>query len=228
MAVAGLRALDGQGDVALLGVLPMLEVGTKLEVAARGVWNFEMGRLMQESAILAADFVLKTTPVSAPVRARFAAALAKRGGPDGMRRAFAIRRAGVAEASGSLGGASLYWRDTPVEFFLRATGWIHPLAFNGQAVLNRWDRLFADLEELAVKRDSAGTARRVAEFMAAEKQVTFKNAGGNWFSWNIERRLALKDSGERVVQRYWATEDRRAALLQRLQQPAGAAEQPAK
>jgi hypothetical protein len=205
MAVAGLRALDGQGDVAILGLLPMLEVGAKLEVGARGVSNYEIGRLLQDSAILAADYVLRTAPVSGPVRDRLAAALASRGAPEGVRRAYALQQIGVTEASETGNGV-----------FLQGGGWLRPVVFNRQTVLNRWDQFFADLEELAVRRDSAGTTRRVAEFMAAQKQNYFKNVGGAWFSWIVEWRLNLKKSGERVVERYWATEDRRAALLQRL------------
>jgi DNA polymerase III delta prime subunit len=229
MAVAGLRALDGQGDAALLGLLPLLEVGRKLEAGARGISNFEKSRDMQDCAIWAADFVFKNdAPVSGPVRVRFAAALANRAGPEGVRRAFAIRQAGVTEASGTLDQTDRFWRGTGVHFFLRAAEWLRPVVFNRQATLNRWDRLFADLEELAVKRDIAGIERRVAEFEAAGKQIAFKNIGGAWFGWLVEYRLGLKQSGVKVVESYWATEDRRAALLQRLQQPADATKSVAK
>ena len=220
MAMAGIRALDGQGDAALGVLLPLLEVGGKLEAAAHGTSNFDFGRSMQNAALLGADFVLKTSPVSAPVRARFAAALANRGGAQGMRRAFAIRQAGVTVASSSLGSSDFYEQNPTLGFLLRSLGWVRAMVFNRQAVLNRWDALFSDLGELAARRDQAGVVRRVEEFVADRDKWVFKNVGGVWFSWLVFQQLNLKEANKRIVQSYWEVEDRRAALLERLQAPA--------
>ena len=68
-AIAGVRALDGQGDAALAALQPLLEAGGRLEVAARGDGYYENARALQLAAIQTAEFVLDNAPVSAEARA---------------------------------------------------------------------------------------------------------------------------------------------------------------
>ncbi|HWA16069.1 MAG TPA: NACHT domain-containing protein [Gemmatimonadales bacterium] len=216
MAVAALQALDGQGDAALSELLPLLEVGDKLETAARGKSVFETGRDLQGAALLGAAFVLDNARVSDSVRGRFAAALARGAHPEGVRRLFALRRAMLVAASRSPLQYDYYWRDPVTGAILDAVGWLEPVIFNRQATLNRWDRLLADLEELSLRRDFAGIERRWQEFAAAESRQRFKNIGGAWFSWSFQSRLNWEDRGKELAENYWKVEDRRAAVAEKL------------
>ncbi len=219
MAMAGLQALDGRGDEALAMLLPMLEAGGKLEEGARELRNLSLARVMQHAAVRAADFVLDTAPPSPQGRARFAAALAARGGgPAGARRIYAIRYAVIRDASDSFGRAITVWERGMFDFMRPPLDVLGPVAFNRRASLNRWGELFAALQESAARREPEQARQRVAEFIAQEGRPRFKNVGMSWVTWLSSDQLGLKHVAEQQ-KGYWADEDKRAALLARLVQP---------
>ena len=219
MAIAGLQALDGQGDAALATLQPLLEVGGKLEVAARGTGHYDAAREMQAAAIRAAEFVLDTAPVSASARARFATGLtAGGGGTAGARRLHAIHYAMIAGASDSFGHAITAWTWQQFEFLRLPLDLVGPVVFNRRASLNRWGELLADLQDFAVRREPAQTKKRVAAFLEQESRFRFKNIGGSWVTWLASERLGLK-AASLQLKGYWTMEDKRAALLARLRTP---------
>jgi len=181
MAWASLQALDGQGDAALATLLPLLQVGGKLEEAARGVRYWRDAREMQDAAIKAAGFVLDNTPVSAEARARFAAALVARGGGTaGARRVYAIRFARIEQASRSFGKVMTSWDWEQFAFLQQGLDLLGSVAFNRQASLNRWGELFADLAEFAQRREFDQAQQRATGFLAQEGGPRFKNVGNSW------------------------------------------------
>ncbi|HWA28834.1 MAG TPA: DUF4062 domain-containing protein [Lacunisphaera sp.] len=216
MAIASLQALDGQGEAALGTLLPLLEVGGKLEEATRGASYWRNAREMQDAAIKAAAFVLDTTPVPAGARDRFAAALAARGGgAAGIRRLYAVRHARLVQGTASFGRAMIFSGWQSLEFLRPEFDLVGPVVFNRNASHNRWGELFADLAELAGRRQIARAQQRLDEFLAEESRVRLKNIGNAWVA-NMVARMGIKDiTGEQT--KYWEMEDRRAALLARLQ-----------
>ncbi len=219
MAIASLRAIDGQGDAALAGLLPLLEVGGKLEISARARYHFAAAREMQRSAILAAGFVLDTTPVSAATRMRFAAALSgPGGGPAGARRIHALSYGVVCAASTSFGRAVTAWVDPVADILRWPLALAGPFVFNRRATINRWGDLMVDLQEFAARREIEKVDQRVAKFMAEERRPHFKSVGSAWFSREAYLELRLVDTS-RTVKGYWATEDLRTVLLARLGPP---------
>ena len=215
-AIASLQALDGQGDAALATLLPMLEVGGKLELSTRRISLFNMARGMQDAAIRAAGFVLDTSAVSAAGRARLAAALVGTGGgSDGARRMFALRHAAAFEAAVSFGQAVAFATGIPTQLPYDLVG---PFIFNRRATINRLGDLFSDLQEFAAHRESDKADKRIAEFLAQGGRARFKNMGGGWFSWLVCMRLGLNNNAA-LQKSYWEIEDRRTALHARLLAP---------
>jgi hypothetical protein len=220
MAYASLQALDGQGDAALATLLPLFEVGAKLEAGTRGAQYWRDAREMQEGAIQAAGFVVDRAPVSAEARARFAAALSVRGGgPAGIRRLYAIRHARIEQTTVSFGRAMIAWGWPSFDFLRPELDLMGTVVFNRHASLNRWSELLADVAEFGGRRDATKAQQRMTEFLTRESRVRFKNFGNAWVV-SMVARVGLKDvAGEQ--NKYWAEEDRRAALLRRLQSPEG-------
>lgn len=216
MAVASRQALDGQGDVALATLQPLLEVGGKIEEGARGAAYWRDARTMQDAAIKAAAFVLESTPVSAEARARFAAALTARGGGTaGARRPYAIRFARLEQSTSSFGRAVTTSGWQSLDFLRPELDLLGPAVFNRNAARNRWGELLADLAECAARREPDRAQQRMTAFLAQEGRIRVKNIGNAWVVGMVAQ-LTFKDvAGEQ--NKYWEVEDRRAALLQRLQ-----------
>ena len=219
MAIASLQALDGQGDDALATLRPLLEVGGKLEVSAHGMLRLALGRDLQEDAIRTAGFVLDTTPVSVAARKQFAEALARwSGGPAGARRLYALRHAAVFESTASFGHAVAFATQNPYGVMQMPLDLVGPFLLNRRATLNRVGDLYAELAEFAARRETDQADKRLAEFLAEEGRVRFKNMGGAWFHSMVGRQLTMSFYENRRAG-YWAMEDRRDALHARLLQP---------
>ncbi len=218
-AIASLQAIAGQGDAALATLLPLLEVGCKLETSSRHRFNFDSARLMQNQAVATAQFVLDTTSVSAAARARFAAALVGRsGGPAGARHLFVMRHAEIVDAMPSFGRAVLVWNEIGFDALRRPLDLVGPFVFNRRATLNSFGDLFADLEEFAANREAKKAEERTAEFLAEGSRRLFKNIGASWLNPQVVAQIALRNN-ERLIRIYWALEDRRTALHTRLIAP---------
>ena len=208
-ACAGLQALDGQGDAAFATLLPLLEVSRKLEPSSRLLGRFMLAREIQKITVDAAGFVLDHTAVSAASRARWVAALqAGGGGEAGARRLLAIDYALVFEAYAErfdfneFGGD--HGRLWPAFNLLR------PLLYNPHRTVNLLGDLYADMEELAARRESGKIGPCEEAFLAQAGRPRFKNLlGAVNFSIDLP-------AFTRVVEHYWKAEDARTALLARL------------
>jgi len=74
-AVAGLLAIDGRGDEAIDVLIPLIQVGRKIQPSARTLVRLMIGIVIERMTLETAGFVLDTTTVSPAARARLARAL---------------------------------------------------------------------------------------------------------------------------------------------------------
>jgi hypothetical protein len=210
-AQAGLLALDGRGDDAFTTLLPVLEAARKLEPSGRSLVRLMVARVVQQMLIDAAAFTLQRTSVSPALRARMSAALKLGvGGEAGARRFVAIDYAGVAGwLSGSPLGAGFKWDGSGGVLFT-LVDLFGPLVYNKQRTLNLYGDLIGELQELAARREGGKIDLRANEFWANEGRPRFKNFYGP----AISRMTAPALS--KVVDSYWKIEDKRLALIARL------------
>jgi hypothetical protein len=202
-AEAGLLALEGKGDEAMDTLLPILEVGRKLEPSARSLVRFMVGRVIQKMGLQTARFILDHAAVSPDRKARLAAALAGgSGGPAGARRLLLIEYAISSNYLLSQFGDPNHQR--PV--WKRGLLGLFRLVFNPVATANRYGALTEELAGLAERREMASFGTRSAAFVAANSRPHFKNmAGGLMLSMTIP-------SYNKVLESYWKIEDLRTAL----------------
>lgn len=211
-AHASLLALDGHGDEAIDSLLPLLEVSRKLEPFSRTLVRTMIARVAQRLALDAASFVLDTATVSPEARARLAAALGNVNAAAGVRRVVLMEYAAFVPLFATMRLGDIR-ADRPAPALIR-----HPLNafsalfFNPNATANRYGAYSFELAALAEKRDLAGFAARQKEFnQLFGTPTTLKNPGGRVL-------LAMFiPAYDKIVQNYWETEDRRAALAARLQ-----------
>ncbi len=210
-AQAGLHALDGRGDDAFATLLPVLEAARKLEPSGRSLVRLMVARVVQQMVLDAATFTLQRTPVSPALRARMSAALKLGvGGEAGARRFVAIDYAGVAGwlSNSSLGAG--FKLNVSEGFRFSFVDLLGPLVYNKQRTLNLYGDLIGELQELAARREGGKIDLRANEFWANEGRPRFKNFYGP----AISRMTAPALS--KVVDSYWKIEDKRLALIARL------------
>lgn len=202
-AEAGLLALEGKGDEAMDTLLPILEVGRKLEPSARSLVRFMVGRVIQKMGLQTARFILDHATVSPDRRARLAAALAGgSGGPAGARRMllieYAISTNYLLTQFGDPGHQRPVWKRGLLGLF--------HFVYNPVATANRYGALIAELAGLAERRELASFGTRSAAFVASNSRPHFKNmAGGLMLSMTIP-------SYDKVLESYWKIEDLRTTL----------------
>ncbi|MBI5766865.1 MAG: hypothetical protein HZA93_03670 [Verrucomicrobia bacterium] len=219
-AIAGLQALDGQGDAAFATLQPLLEVSRRLEPSARTLVRFMIARVMQRMALEAAAFVLDRTTVSPAARARFAAALAGgSGGEAGARRLIGIEYAFGLDAFVDLhigdllqfnASENLRAGDWRRELPLHALNFFSPLVFNPRHTFNLLGGLNERRQELAARRAAAKIGEMDQAFFRGEGRPRFKNLAGAMFM--LQSTPALV----KVTESYWKIEDLRTALRDRL------------
>jgi hypothetical protein len=207
---ASLQALDGRGDDAIDTLLPILQVGRKLQPSSRTLVRSMIGIVLERLAMRTAVWVLDTTPVSPAARARLASALQGGAGETGARRLVSIDFLGVQHEMlnrpiGDL--ASL--ADKPT-LFRHPLNLISPIVYNRRASANLYGDLLADLRELAARRETTRMGPRNDEFFQREGRPRFKNFAGA-----IMVQQAFP-SMTKVVEAYWKTEDMRLSLRARL------------
>lgn len=202
-AEATLLALEGKGDEAMDTLLPILEVGRKLEPSARSLVRFMVGRVIQKMGLQTARFILDHATVSPDRRARLAAALAGgSGGPAGARRMLLIEYALSTNYLLTQFGDADHRRPA----WKRGLLGLFRLVYNPIATANRYGALTAELADLAEHRELASFGTRSAAFVAANSRPHFKNmAGGLMLSMTIP-------SYNKVLDSYWKIEDLRTAL----------------
>ena len=130
-AIAGLEALDGNGDAAFAILQPALEVARKLEPSSRSLMRSMIARTAQRELMAAANFVLDTTAVSPEARARLAAALALgNSGAAGIRQMLAVETTAVARFLGDPQATLTNWGE-----FFPPNSWQSSLALTAGPVL---------------------------------------------------------------------------------------------
>ena len=75
VAIAGLLAIDGRGDEAVATLLPVLQVGRRLQPSARTLVRFMIAVVLEKMSVNAAAFILDNATVSPGMKAKLAAAL---------------------------------------------------------------------------------------------------------------------------------------------------------
>ncbi|MBI2497474.1 MAG: hypothetical protein HYV75_06005 [Opitutae bacterium] len=202
-AEASLLALEGKGDEAMDTLLPLLEVGRKLEPSARSLVRFMVARIIQKMSLSTARFILDHATVSPDRRARLAAALqGGSGGPAGARRLLLIEYAISSNYLLHQFGDAPHQRP----LWKRGLLGLFRFVYNPVATTNRYGALIAELADLAERRELAGFGTRAEAFVAANSRPHFKNmAGGLMLSMTIPSYAKVLDS-------YWKIEDQRAAL----------------
>jgi hypothetical protein len=221
IAIAGLQALDGQGDAAFETLLPLLEVSRKLEPSARTIVRFMIARVVQRMAIQTAGFVLDHTTVSAAMRDRFAIALTGGfGGEAGARRLIGV------EYSFGLGtlldlrlgdyiGMTANNRPGSYKFLSQPVprqllNWLSPFVYNPRKTLNLYGDLTEQLQDIAARRELEKNDPTHMAFFDREARPHFKNAVGPILL------FGTVPAYSRIIEAYWKTEDARAALRERL------------
>jgi hypothetical protein len=202
-AEAGLLALEGKGDEAMDTVLPILEVGRKLEPSARSLVRFMVGRVIQKMGLSTARFILDHATVSPDRKARLAAVLAGgSGGPAGARRMllieYTISTNYLLTQFGDPGHQRSLWKRGLLGLFR--------FAYNPIATANRYGALTDELAGLAERRELASFGTRAASFTAENSRPQFKNmAGCLMLSMTIP-------AYSKVLESYWKIEDLRTTL----------------
>lgn len=220
LALASLKALDGDGDGALAMVGDVYVVAMRLEPASCTLVRGMIAVVTQKQALETAEFVLEHSQVSAEARARFAGILVGRqGGGSGAKQLVLMDVTnffGTAEGMSQLKGVSgwpakdEHW---PMWFARTVTGLAYFVTLNPQATSNRIHDYYGRLADLAEARDLAGIKK-------LEEGVRREQLGGFQIK-NLSGRMLVQMSVPslgKVVQSYWEVEDRQAALEKRLRE----------
>ncbi|HVU24788.1 MAG TPA: hypothetical protein VHE13_11750 [Opitutus sp.] len=211
-AIATLQALDGHGDDAVATLLPMLELGRKLQPSARTLVRAMIGVVIERMCLETAGIILDHAAVSPARRAALAAALAGDNAPAGARRLLLIEYAQLAPALNPMRVGTLVTDDASwTRIFRRPLDLVSSLFFNPNATANLYGRQVFELAALAEARELGQFAVRTRTFdRALSHGIGMKNVGG---------RLILQMTTPaygKVVESYWQTADLRAALRSRL------------
>jgi hypothetical protein len=140
LAVASLQALDGHGDDAVDTLLPILEVGRKLQPYSRYLVREMVGIVIERDSLETAAFILDNATVSPAARARLADAL-KGGDPEAgarhlMSTDYAINFSGMSSLRvGDYMDAMA--NGTEVPWQRRLLNAISPFLFNPHATYNQ-------------------------------------------------------------------------------------------
>jgi len=209
-AMASLQALDGHGDEAIDTLLPILQVGRKLQPSARTLVRQMIAIVIERMSLQTAGFILDHATVSPAARARLTTALAAGGGgAGGARRLMAIEYA--FQLNNSLGkplGNLVVGEDSP--WRRRGLNLISPFVFNPNATFNLYGDFVADEQELVANRQFDQLDSRSKAFVTQEARPRFKNFGGALL---LEAAIPAMS---RVAKSYWSAQDERSALLARL------------
>lgn len=209
-AIAGLQALDGEGDAAFETLLPLLEVSRKLEPSARTLVRFMIARVCQKLALDAAGFVLDHATVSAANRARFLAALkGGSGGEAGARRLVAIEYASSREPYSDIRLGE--WMAQPFLGARHLLNILGPLVYNPRKTINLFGDLTEQWQNFAARREIDKIEPATKEFFRTTGRPRLKNLLGSIVL------VRLSPSYSRVLENYWKIEDARAALRERLE-----------
>lgn len=209
LAMAELRALDGDSDGALADVLEIYNLGVRMEQETGTLVRAMIAQVVKRSALTSAGNVLDYASVSSETRERFAAALEASAGSGGVIKRVVLVESefwsadSIRQIGGGVDGAG-----AARPWYMRRLG---DFIVNPQASANRVHDHFEALAAKAEARDVEGM-KALDEAVDREGQgkVRVKNIGG-------ARLLSMIVGSYRsVAKNYWEIEDRRGALLERL------------
>lgn len=202
---ATLLALDGRGDEAIAVLLPVLDVGRKMQVNSRTLVRSMIGLAMRRPVLDTVDFTLARAAVSPAMRARLLAALGPAGGEAGARRLVAIEYAYWTS------GAVLSFElspSSPIPAIVRVPlRLVAPLVVNPNRTINRVGDLMAEMQDRAAQRQPMGSRAQTA---IANGPLPMKNLFGTMMA-----ATSIPDYGK-VIDIYWKTEDHLAVLRAQL------------
>ncbi|MEY4489783.1 MAG: hypothetical protein RIQ79_2291 [Verrucomicrobiota bacterium] len=206
-AQAARLALDGRGDEGLSLLQPLVEVANKLEAQARSHRRIVAAQAVADLAIAMADQIMSKARTSPEARERFAAALrAGLSGERGVRRLLAVEHVFANEFFQTLASQPQRGQSRVAAALERGLSLFH---YNPNRTVNALDAVMIELQEHGARRDREGMKRCMARFRAANSRGGIKNQTGREF-------LAQVLTPSTAVWRYWEQQDRKTALLVRL------------
>jgi hypothetical protein len=202
-------ALDGKGDEAIDVLIPMLEVGRKLQPFSLTLVRGMIGMTVEKSGLETAGMVLDRTPVSAAARSRLLAAL----GPDDSK---AIARHLVLSdypyfisQIRNFGVGDLATRDSTNPYVMRRVlNALGSLFINPKATANAYARQMLSLAAAAEDRDLPRLSRTAID--QEEGGPPMKNLVG----WLMT--MSYRPSLDYIMRNFWSMADLREALRARL------------
>lgn len=213
IAIASLQALDGRGDDAIDTLLPILQVGRKLQPYSRTLVRSMIGVVIEHISLEAAAFILDNATVSPAARARLAAALQGGDTEAGARHLLATD---YAFQLGLVGDKPLgeFWAEVGSgrthPWLRRTANGVSPFIYNPRASLNIYGDLMIDLQDLVGRRQLEQMDPRMTKFLEHDARPSFKNLYGKLLM------SSAVPTYSRVSKSYWTNQDLRAALLARL------------
>jgi hypothetical protein len=213
LAIASLQALDGHGDEAIGTLLPVLEVGRKIQPYSRTLVRDMIGGVIEHNSMDAASFILDNSSVSRGARARLAAALWAGDAEAGARHLFATEYALSLGAMGSSRVGDILASMGSLEkhpWLIRGLNAVSPFLYNPHAAFNQIGDLFSDWQDIAAHRRLDQLDKRWKTFLAEESRPGIRNIFGRWLE------LEMIPAYSKVSENYWRNQDQRAALLARL------------
>ncbi len=217
LAVAELRALDGDGDGAISMVSDVFKVGAYLEFPTCTLVRGMVAVFVQRNALKSATFIFEHAEVSRQARGEFAALLAARHDPaDSLRRmllADGIYTENVVRSVDNAGSLDMSVGEMGDWAFIFGGG-VRWLTFDTQDTINRIHDELEIQSDLAAARDLDALRRRDDE-MWRELHGLFqiKNIGGRMMM------SLMMPAYTSITRRYWEKEDLRQAMLTRLTAP---------
>lgn len=211
-AIASLQALDGKGDEAIDTLLPVLQVGRKMQPHARSLVRQMVGIVVERVTTRTARWVLDHSTVSPAARGRLATALAGGGGELAARRLLTVDYVmSVGDIlDRPLGDFTNFThRASPLRAALNL---LSPFVYNRRTCVNLYGDYVLELQDLAARRDLAQFVRRQKEFSDQDARPRFKNFMGAFM---IDQQIPAY---AKVTETYWKMEDDRLALLALLAQ----------
>lgn len=213
LAVAELRALDGDPDGGLAAVLEIYNLGVRMEPETGTLVRAMIAQVVKKSALTSAGNVLDYASVSSQARERFATTLESSAGSGGV-----IKRVVLVESEfwspdtiRQLGGSADGAGAMRPWYMRRLSDFI----VNPQASANRVHNHFEALAAKAEARDIEGM-RTLDDAVDREAhgKIRIKNVGGTKLF------EMIVGSYRSVAKNYWEIEDRRVALIARLREAA--------
>ncbi len=213
LAMALLRAADGDGDGAFDDVLHVLTVGVRLQAGTETLVRGMVGQVIQRQSMEALELVLEQSTVSPAVRSGAADAIeASKRKPGDLARlmvcevgVWSQERAGLLRAAGA-----------PTDSIRGAIQrWLSIFVLNPQATANRVNSHYAELAELVEKRELQAAKESGERFhQEMSRVVRPKNfAGRKLMGMGVAQTTKIAES-------FWKNEDLRESLIARLREKA--------